>query len=36
MTTQPVLNSLLFSAQLFKDGTNLHSVLFTCILILDY
>jgi len=28
MTTQPFLNRLLFFSQLFKDGPNLHIVLF--------
>jgi len=28
MTTQPFLNRLLFATQLFKDGTNIHIVLF--------
>jgi len=31
MTTQPFLNSLIFTTQLFKDGTNLHIVLFVSI-----
>jgi len=28
MTTQPFLNGLFFTMQLFKDGTNLHIFLF--------
>jgi len=34
MTTQLFLNSLIFTAQLFKDKTNLHSVLFIYIVLL--
>jgi len=28
MTAQPFLNPLLFTTQLFKDGTNIHIALF--------